>query len=145
MYFETENCPDKIISEFPIFSSKEDCILHFYSLDLVKRNAFDFALYSLYPESLDKLLEQSFDNNIDAGVILPYRKSKPMIIHIPCCYESDSDFDFDMVVLGIDKLVYAIKELKKLSSIKNIALVKDTVIPEVIRYIESHDLKVKFY
>lgn len=81
MYFYHKE--EEVLKHFPIFSSKVDCIIDFFSLDLVKDYQFNKALYSLEEEAYNRLLKFTFAGKINKGTIIPYSKSSHLIIHIP--------------------------------------------------------------
>ena len=81
MYFTFDR--ESIREKYPILSTEADCIIDFFSLDLVKDLDFGKALYAYYPDVYDKLFESFFRGKLNKGNILPYRRLSPVIIHIP--------------------------------------------------------------
>jgi hypothetical protein len=145
MYFSFDK--DKVSFDYPIFTSDVDCIVHFFSLDLVKINHFDYSLYALFPETLVNLVNLTFEDKISSGVILPYRKSNPIIIHIPICDTHKDGLNPDYLHKGIMKLSSVLNEIDAFSFIKKIGIQKDCIDSDILTDIlNKFDLpEIKFY
>lgn len=121
MYYENK---EKIKEIYSIFSSDVDCIVHFFSIDAVAGTTFDRALYSLHEEAYDKIYNLSFEGNIHRGQILPFRRSNPMIIHIPFKETYIDELDFDFLKEGVSKLSHVLSSITEFQSIKKIGIQK---------------------
>jgi hypothetical protein len=102
-----------------------DCIFHFISIDAVKQNNFDRALFSLYPEAYDKIYELSFNNKLISGQVLPYRKSNPSILHIPYKKNYNDEINLDYLSSGIEKIGYIFNEFDFFKNMKKIGIQVD--------------------
>jgi hypothetical protein len=110
MYFSFNK--EEIYRNFPIFQAEVDCIIDFFSLDLVKDIEFNKALYATNEEIYKRLFEFVFSGQVKAGNILPYSKSKPMIIHIPAKDLYTTDNVEEIIQSGIIKLSENYKKMK---------------------------------
>ena len=99
-YFNTE----KIHKDFPILNSEVDCIVDFFSLDLVKDIEFNQALYALQTEAYHRLFEFTFAGKISFGNILPYTRCSPMIMHIPIKLHYKDNIEGSIIRNGLIKL-----------------------------------------
>lgn len=117
-----------ILEEYPIFNSEIDVIIDFFNLDLVKDYEFGQVIYALYPDSYERLFEFTFQGKLKKGNILPYSKSKPMIIHVPSKIKYNQDIDLKILKEGLFKLSENYKKL----NIKNIGIQKTSKINEEI-------------
>lgn len=125
MYFHFDKA--KIYEDYPILSSDIDCILHFFSLDSVKTNDFDSALFTIIPDAYDLLFDSIYNGKLIAGSILPYRKHNPFIMHIPCKEKYDDSFNKDIVELGLEKFSKILSSHPEFSKIKKIGVQKETI------------------
>jgi hypothetical protein len=142
MYFSFNK--DAIINEYPIFTTEADCILDLFSLDMVKDMDFGKALYAMYPNSYDKLFECFFKGKIESGNILPYRKSKPLIMHIPTKQHYNVEADMEILRSGLIKFsenyhkldieTVAIQETKFIKKELIEEIIKDLTFPKIIYY-----------
>ncbi len=142
MYFSFDS--EQLVEKFPIFSTEADCIMDFFSLDMVKDIEFGKALYAFHPEVYDRLFENLFQRKLNRGNILPYRKSNPMIMHIPSkevynlpteediIYEGLLKFSQNYKKLNINKV--AIQETKFINKVLIDKLILNLDFPEIIYY-----------
>ena len=141
MYYNFDK--EAVIKKFPIFTSEVDCIIDFFSLDLVKDIEFNKALYATNEELYHRLFEFVFQGKIQAGNILPYTKSKPMIIHIPVKENYKSDIVGDIIQKGIIKLSENYQQM----NIKTIGIQETKYINKEIisKYINNLDFPEVIY
>ncbi len=121
MYY-TNNNKNKIFEDFPILKSNVDCIIHFISIDAVPSCNFDRALYALYNDAYEKIYSLSFEAKIQIGQVLPYRKSKPIIIHVPIKERYDDEFNIDSFEAGIEKLSHVFESVSGFENMSKLGI-----------------------
>jgi hypothetical protein len=130
MYFSFDK--ELIYQDFPILRSDSDAILHFFSLDMVKTNLFDQALFSVFPDAYESLYQKSFEDKITKGLIIPYRKCNPVIFHLPYRNSYTEKPDEELIRLSLEKFSMAYKEREDFGFIKKIAIQKDSIDEKII-------------
>lgn len=132
MYFSFNK--EEIFKKFPIFNSEVDCIIDFFSLDLVKDIEFNKALYATNEDLYNRLFEFVYSGKIQAGNILPYSKSHPMVMHIPAKNNYKSGVDSDIIRQGIIKFSEHYKQLDiKIIGIQETQHINQNIIQEYIK------------
>ena len=121
MYY-TNNNKNKIFEDFPILKSNVDCIIHFISIDAVPSCDYDRALYALHKDAYEKIYDLSFESKIQIGQVLPYRKSNPVIIHVPIKNRYDDEFNIEYFEAGIGKLAYVFNNVSGFESMKKLGI-----------------------
>ena len=125
MYFTSDK--EKSFHDYPILTSDIDCIVHFFSLDVVKGCNFDVALFCAFPDAYESLYRSSFDNKLSSGLILPYRDCKPLILHIPFKNKYSDPCNKRMLDEGLHKLELILSERDEFSHIKKIGIQIDLI------------------
>ena len=139
MYFK--NNKDNILNDFEILRTKTDCIINFFSLDLVKEIGFSQAIYALYPDSYNQIFYSILNGNFKEGNILPFSKSKPIIMHIPYKKTYNEDINKELLKKGLIKFSQNYKKLKieKISVQKN-NLINEEILNEIIEDLDFPDI-----
>jgi hypothetical protein len=139
MYLPTDKI--KIRSDFKIFEENSDCIMNFFSLDLVKEIGFNQALYALYPESYNQIFYSMLYGNFSEGNILPFSKYSPIIMHIPYKRDYKDIVDVDLLKTGLIKFSENYKKLKiSKISIQENHLIKEKIINDIIQDLDFPDI-----
>ena len=139
MYLTTEK--DKITNDFDIFRTETDCIINFFSLDLVKELGFNQAVYALYPDSYNQIFYSMLNGNFSEGNILPFSRVKPIIMHIPYKQRYNESVDVDLMKIGLKKFADNYSKLKiKKVSIQETDFIKKEIIEEAIQNFDFPDI-----
>jgi hypothetical protein len=139
MYFSFNK--EEIFNKFPIFNSEVDCIIDFFSLDLVKDIEFNKALYATNEDLYNRLFEFVYSGKIQAGNILPYSKSHPMIMHIPVKEHYKAGVSDDIIRQGIIKFSEHYKQLNiKLVGIQETQHINQDIIQEYIKNLDFPEI-----
>ena len=139
MYFKYDK--DKILNDFEILRTETDCIINFFSLDLVKEIGFNQAIYSIYPDSYNQIFYSILNGNFSEGNILPFSKSKPIIMHIPYKKQYNEDLDKDLLKKGLIKFSQNYKKLKiKKISIQENDYINEEILNEFIENLDFPDI-----
>lgn len=110
MYFKYDK--DKILNDFEILRTETDCIINFFSLDLVKEIGFNQAIYEFYPDSYQQIFHSILNGNFSEGNILPFSKNNPIIMHIPYKIRHNEDVNKELLEKGLIKFSENYKKLK---------------------------------
>lgn len=145
MYFKFNL--DKIYTDFPILNSNVDCIIDFFSLDLVKDMEFNMALYAVHEEAYHRLFEFVFQNKISFGKILPYSKSTPIIMQIPVKEKINTVVNTEYLMEGLlkfsenyNKLNIKTVGIQETSFIKKetiLSMTQDIDFPEILFFTKN--------
>lgn len=139
MYFKYDK--NKILNDFEILRTETDCIINFFSLDLVKEIGFNQAIYSIYPDSYNQIFYSILNGNFSEGNILPFSKSKPIIMHIPYKKQYNEDLDKDLLKKGLIKFSQNYKKLKiKKISIQENDYINEEILNEFIENLDFPDI-----
>lgn len=139
MYLITEK--DEIINDFEIFRTETDCIINFFSLDLVKEIGFNQAIYALYPDSYNQIFYSMLGGKFSEGNILPFSRNKPIIMHIPYKRTHNEEVDVELMSIGLNKFSdnYSKLQISKVSIQENDFINKE-IINDIIQNFDFPDI-----